>query len=205
MGKEINKRELAEITGYSERALTDMQEEGLPIEKKGSRGEENEYDSQRVIEWLINRALLKAGKAESQRDREARLRGDMLEIELAKERAILVPVDQVAPVWENRVLVAAAAMLGRASRLASILEATPGIEEKRAVLKKEDAEFLTKLGTHGEQMQADLDALLAQCATGEAEAFLKRLASYGTNERNAQGRAPGGLGKDDPAGKDPPV
>lgn len=198
MGKAVNKRELAEFTGYSERALTDMQDEGLPIEKKGSRGEENVYDTQRVIEWLINRALIKAGKAESQRDREARLRGDMLELELARERNILVPVDEIRPVWESRVLATAGYMMSRASRLAGILEATPGIEAKREVLKREDATFLTKLGTEGDRIQAELESLLEKQAVGEADAFLRRIAGH-DNEQSPNVPPEGGVGEADPA------
>ena len=56
------------------------------------------------------------------------------------------------------------------------IEAAPGIEAKRALLKAEDANFLTKLGVEGERMQSEVDALLATLPAEEASAFLLRIA-----------------------------
>jgi len=197
MGKTVNKRELAEFLGKTERALTDwQQDEGLPILRKGARGEENEYDTEQVVEWLVQRALAKAGKGESQRDREARLRGDVLELDLAEKRNTLVPSDQVRPVWDSRVLAAAFYMQGRHSRLAALLEAANGIEAKRTLLKKEDADFLNKLGVEGERMQAEVDALLGKLAENEAAAFLRRLTGHDDQSGNGGAEEPpaGGVG-----------
>lgn len=196
MGKTVNKAQLEEIVGLSHQTLTEYQAEGMPVQKRGARGEENEYDCAAVIAWLIQRALARAGKAESQRDRESRLRGDMLEMEIAEKNNVLVPTDQVRPVWENRVLVAAAFMASRASRLAGELEASPGIEAKRSLLKREDAEFLTRLGVDGERMQVLLDELLMKLAAGEAEAFLRRIAGHDQQQRSGDSAEPppGGLG-----------
>jgi hypothetical protein len=91
-------------------------------------------------------------------------------------RGTLVPAADVKPLWENRVLTAAAFMAGRHSRLAAMIEAAPGIEAKRALLKIEDASFLTKLGVDGERMQAEVEALLATLPHAEASAFLRRVA-----------------------------
>lgn len=190
MGKTVNKRELAGILGKTERALTDWQEEGLPILHKGARGEENEYDTEVVVDWLVQRALARAGKTESQRDREARLRGDKLELELAQLNGSLVAADQVDPVWQSRVLAAAFYMTSRHSRLAGVLEATPGIEAKREILKREDADFLTKLGVEGVRMQAEVDALLERISAVEAEAFLRRVAGHDDQQRTGGSEAP---------------
>jgi phage terminase Nu1 subunit (DNA packaging protein) len=176
MGKQVNKRELSEIMGVTERSLTDWQEEGLPIAHKGERGEENVYDTEIVINWRVQRALARAGKAESQRDREARLRGDMLEIDLQAKNGTMVPAAEVEPIWLGRVRAAAAYMLGRASRLAAILETTAGIEAKREVLRKEDAEFLSHLGVNGAAIQVEVEQLLAKVSETEASAFMKRIA-----------------------------
>jgi phage terminase Nu1 subunit (DNA packaging protein) len=197
----VNKRQLADVMCVSERTLTEWQDEGLPIARKGVRGEENEYDTGIVIAWHVQRSLTRAGKAESQRDREARLRGDMLEIELAKERHSLVPANEVKPVWESRVLAAAAFMMSRQSRLAGILEATPGIEAKRELLKKEDAAFLEKLGTDGERMQAVVQSMLAKLTADDVNAFLRNLA--GDNEQRTDGSAPGSMDAADPPEEDP--
>lgn len=181
----VNKKKLADVMGVSERTLTTWQdEEQMPIARKGVRGEDNEYETEAVIAWHVQRALTKAGKAESQRDREARLRGDKLEIELALQRGTLVPSDQVQPIWESRVLAAAAYMTSRQSRLASILEATPGESAKREVLKQEDVEFLNKLGVDGERMQAVVEGVMKKLAAADLSAFLRDLTGP-DNERSS--------------------
>lgn len=197
MGKTVNQTELAEIVGVSDVTIWEWQKEGLPILHRGERGEANHYDTANVIEWLKQRALQLAGKAETQRDRETRFRADLLEIELAEKRKILVPVTEIEPIWTSRVMTAAAYQMSRASRLAGILEATPGIEAKRAVLKKEDAEFLTRLGTDGARMQQELTVLLEKSSVEETAALMRRLAGY--DQQPAVESAQGGVGSVDPA------
>src|ERR1700694_2099962 len=117
-GKRVNQAELAEILGKSDVTIWEWQKEGLPIAKQGVRGTENEYDTADVIAWLEQRARVAAGKAEKASEREARLRGDLLEFEIAEKNKVLVPSTEVRPVWEGRVLAAAAYMRSRASQLA---------------------------------------------------------------------------------------
>lgn len=200
----VNKKQLADIVGVSERTLTEWQEEGLPIARKGMRGEENEYDTAVVFTWYARRALVLAGKSETQRDREARLRGDMLEIQLAKEHGSLVPAGEVKPVWESRVLAAAAFMMSRQSRLAGILEATPGIEAKREFLKKEDAIFLEKLGVDGERMQAVVQSMLSKLAADDVNVFIRNLAGQ-DDEHTADKPPPRSVGEVDPPEEGPAV
>lgn len=175
MARQFNKREVAEILGVSERTLSDWQADGMPVVERGARGEENAYDIREIMEWHTARALRKVAP-ETQRDRLTRLQADLAELNLAEKNKALVPAAEVRPLWESRVLAAAAFMAGRHSRLAAILEAAPGIEAKRALLKAEDANFLTKLGVEGERMQSEVDALLATLPAEEASAFLLRIA-----------------------------
>lgn len=193
MAKRVNKAELEQILGLSHTTLTEYQEQGLPIEIRGDRGEEHEYDTAKVVEWLIQRALTRAGKNKSA------LEIEMLELQVGEARAkaalreqTLVPADRVRPIWESRVLAAAFSLTGRHSRLAGILEATPGIEAKRAILKTEDADFLTKLGVDGERMQRVVDEMLEKLSAGEAEAFLRRLASHDDDQRRGGTAEPAG-------------
>lgn len=59
MGHLCNKAELASILGKSERTLTTWQKQGLPIHAAGTRGQENLYDTEQVIDWLIRREMEK--------------------------------------------------------------------------------------------------------------------------------------------------
>lgn len=193
MGAIVNQGRLAEILGRTDVTIWEWQNETppLPILKRGAKGEENEYDTAAVIAWWIEREVRKSSGT-SQKDRLARLQGDKLELDLARERAILVPADEVKPLWETRVLAAAAFMASRASRLAGILEATPGLEAKRDVLKREDAEFLKKLGVEGARMQAELQKLLEQVSAVQAEAFLQRI--RGDDQQRTAQPDQGGVG-----------
>ena len=173
----VNKIELGNILGLSQTTLTEYQAEGLPISVRGARGQENHYDSAEVIQWLIQRALARAGRSK------AVLEIELLEFQVKAERAkdalrekTLVNVAEIEPLWTSYVLTAAAFMAGRHSRLAGLLEAAPGMEAKRALLKKEDTEFLSKLGMDGERMQGELDALLTSLGAENAKAFLQRVA-----------------------------
>ncbi|MEG6637363.1 terminase small subunit, partial [Pseudomonas aeruginosa] len=61
------------------------QREGMPVVSVGlGRGNENEYDTEDVIGWLVQVASLN-GKKESVRDRLDRLRADREEIALARD------------------------------------------------------------------------------------------------------------------------
>jgi len=175
MGKVVNKAELEQILGVSHQTLTEWQEQGLPLKRKGARGEENQYDTAEVIAWHTEREVRKV-RTLSPRDEGIALDNKLKALTLAEKERVLVPVAEIEPLWEGWVLTAAAFMAGRHSRFAAMLEAAPGLEAKRELLKASDAEFLTKLGVQGERMQNEVDALLAKLAAEEASAFLRRVA-----------------------------
>jgi phage terminase Nu1 subunit (DNA packaging protein) len=170
MSRQVNQRELAEICDVTDVTIWEWQREGLPIASQGARGEANVYDTGAVIKFLIDRALARAGSTKE------KLQLELLELDVKKKRAeealreaTLVPADQVAPIWESRVLAAAAYMTGRGGRLAAILETLPGIEAKRAELLRSDRQFLTHLGVNGEAMQVELEAFLARLPTVDVQ------------------------------------
>lgn len=54
----VNKRELADTIGFSERQITSWQkDEALPVLEVGKRGQSHTYDTIAVIQWLINREI----------------------------------------------------------------------------------------------------------------------------------------------------
>lgn len=182
----VNQTELAEIIGVSDVTLWEWGKLDLPLMKRGERGEANQYDTAAVIAWMVTREVAKVS-SESQKDRLTRLQADKLARENAREDGILVSVTEVEPLWQSQVLSAAAYLQGQPSRLAGILEATPGLEPKRELLKREFAEFLTRLGVDGERMQAQVEELLAKLSTEEAAAFLTRIASPDDLQSNTNG------------------
>lgn len=59
---------------------------------------------------------------------------------------------------------AAEFMANRHLRLAETLDASPGLEAKRNLLKASDADFIAKLDAAGERLQREVDALLVKLA-----------------------------------------
>jgi len=183
MAMTVNQTQLAELLGVSDVTLWEWQklDPPLPMLKQGVRGEANQYDLAAAIKWYAAHEVLKIGRKSAREERDA-IDLEIRQLDLAERKGTMVPAAEVKPLWDNRVLTAAAFMAGRHSRLAAMLEASPGIEAKRALLKKEDANFLTKLGADGERMQAELDALLARLATEDASEFLRRIAGDDTKQ-----------------------
>lgn len=147
MAKIVNKRDLAEIIGVSERALTDWQREGLPVVYSGERGESNQYDTEQVIAWMIARELAKV-QVESQKDRLSRLQGDKVELEIAEKRGQLVPVEHIEPAWNAMVTSARSFLRSQPDRLAHLLEVTDGVDAKRDLLMEAFDDALRKLSEY---------------------------------------------------------
>jgi len=65
-GQLVNKKELSEIFGISERTLTDWQkEESFPIENDAVRGASNAYDTAKVLRFLLDRQQKKFDEGQS--------------------------------------------------------------------------------------------------------------------------------------------
>lgn len=65
MGKKVQKKELADVLGVTEKTLTTWQKNGLPIEVQGGRGQRNTYDTESVINWMITQRIAKMGGGQS--------------------------------------------------------------------------------------------------------------------------------------------
>ena len=146
MGRICNQRELSEITGVSQVSLWTWGKEGMPLLRAGATGEENQYDTEAVIRWMIDREVAKLGR-EDQKERLARLQGDKIEMELAVSRGELVPAAMIEPTWSSIVTAVRQALLSIPVRLAPLLEVTPGVDAKRALIEEEVHDVLLKLSS----------------------------------------------------------
>lgn len=102
MGKMISKKDLADLIGKSERWITKLIEQGLPVAGGGGRGVAVQIDSQAAIEWLIlqevRREMGDEGEDEdglSSASTEDRLlkraRREKLQLEIDQVRGRLIP------------------------------------------------------------------------------------------------------------------
>ena len=107
----VNRNELADIHGVSLPTVDAWVRQGCPIEKRGSRGVQAEFDTAKVSKWRLDRAVADATGDKQQdadeidrRTKRAKMR--QAELELAKEMGLVAPIAEF-----QRVQAARAAMV----------------------------------------------------------------------------------------------
>lgn len=151
MGKTVSKLELGEIIGRDERTLSRWQKDGMPVIEFGvGRGNENQYDTQVVIEWLMRQAALN-GKKESTRDRLDRLRGDREEIALARELGEVVIEAEMVERFEAVITAAKIELLNTfPDELAATLSAKYGVQVDDQLIREPIESILRRLSAYDE-------------------------------------------------------
>lgn len=151
MGKTVSKLELGEIIGRDERTLSRWQKDGMPVIEFGvGRGNENQYDTQVVIEWLMRQAALN-GKKESTRDRLDRLRGDREEIALARELGEVVIEAEMVERFEAVITAAKIELLNTfPDELAATLSAKYGVQVDDRLIREPIESILRRLSAYDE-------------------------------------------------------
>lgn len=143
MARIVNKKDLSEILGISERTLTEHQKSGLPILFDGVRGSENQYNTADVITWLIERAI--NGKRETSRDRLDRVRADREEIGLAKDLGELIPAAELEDAFSSKVIAVKNLLLQGDAKLKTELDALYDIDIDIELLNDNTRNILTQL------------------------------------------------------------
>jgi len=149
MGRQVSKAELAEIVGRDERTLSRWQNEGMPVLEIGlGRGNENQYDTEEVIAWLLQLAALN-GKKESVRDRLDRIKGDREELALAKDLEEVVVAAELIERFETMVTAAKVELLNTyPENLASDLSARYGVEVDEQLIRDPLEAILRELSNY---------------------------------------------------------
>ena len=149
MGQRVTKAQLSEIVGRDERTLSRWQNAGMPVIEVGvGRGNENEYDTQAVIEWLVQLAEQR-GEKESVRDRLDRIKGDREELALAKDLEEVVFAADLLERLEAAITAAKVELLNTfPENLASVLSARYGIEVDDQLIREPIEAILTELSNY---------------------------------------------------------
>ena len=151
----VNKRQLSEIVGVSERSLTEWQKEGLPVASYAdNRGQANEYESAAVIRWMVQRELERLNK-EKPRDRLDRLKADAIELDLKERTGELAPAALFERAWADHILAARTEFLTLPEQLATELSATAGVEIDPDAIASHTNKALEKLANYGAEDDAD--------------------------------------------------
>lgn len=135
--------QIANLFGVAPKTITEWQVLGFPVAFQGGPGVPSEYDAPACVQWLVNREVRKV-QSESPKDRLARLQGDKLEQEMLREARLLIPADEVEPLWASAVLSAREFLVGEPPRLASLAIGMekPELEE---LLRSTFSDFLARL------------------------------------------------------------
>lgn len=169
MGKTISKKDLADLLGKSERWISKLIDEGLPVAGGGGRGVAVQIDSQAAIDWLILREVRRemgddgddddgVSSASTEDRLLKRARREKLQIEIDTARARLVPVDGVIFFLTTIAAVYATQLDAVASRLASDLAVTDDPAEIRARLFDEMRRIRAATADRLEQRSQELAA-----------------------------------------------
>ena len=145
----VNKRQLSEILGVSERSLTEWQKEGLHVASYAdNRGQANEYESSAVIKWMIQREIERLGK-ERPRDRLDRLKADAIELDIKERTGELSPATMFERAWSDHILAARTEFLTMPDILATELSAIVGKEIDSDIIAMYINKALEKLASYG--------------------------------------------------------
>lgn len=97
-----NKRQTADIFGVTQQAIDKWHSEGLPVEVKGGKGRESQYDTARVHTWLLERyKKSNLSDLDIERTRLIKAQADRAELEAAEKLGELIPVDMVKALWSK--------------------------------------------------------------------------------------------------------
>jgi phage terminase Nu1 subunit (DNA packaging protein) len=167
MGLHVNKKQLAEILGKSERTLTEWQKDGMPIEHEGDRGEANVYDTEKCIAWWFSRETNRATSLENERAALTRLQQEQLTMKIAEVRGELVNASEIEPTWARFVIAARTFALQLRWRLPEEMEAVASIEAKRDIIDGHIETLLRQLVSYDDSESDPQTGAGELCAAGE--------------------------------------
>jgi phage terminase Nu1 subunit (DNA packaging protein) len=140
----VNKKQLAEVFGVSERSFSEYQKDPtFPIKEEGGRGRSNTYDTAQVFEWLKSRA--EGQGKETAKERLDRLRGDQAELAIAKEIGELVPAEDVARELDDVVSAIRSSQMFGNTKLKKELDTVYSLDIDIEILNDHSREILTDL------------------------------------------------------------
>lgn len=126
----IGQEQIADAFGVAPKTIVEWQALGMPIALRGGPGVPSEYELADCIRWRVSTEVGKV-QGESSKDRLARLQGDRLEMDMARDRGLLVPSDEIEPLMRSAVIGAREMLLGEPARLSMLVmgRSRPDVED----------------------------------------------------------------------------
>jgi len=146
-GRHVNREELAEIFGVSLNTITSWLRNGCPYEQKGRQGKPWRFNTRDVSEWREEQAQLKATGDGPMDETELKLRklaaeAAQAELDLARDRKQLAPVEEFQRAWAMQSAVIRANVMNVAGRVVSQLIGETDEARFKEVLQAEQIQAL---------------------------------------------------------------
>lgn len=124
----VNRRDLARIMGVAMNTVDAFVDRGMPVERRGGRGNPWAFDVVACFRWRLEYEVATAVGA-STRDitladaerRKTIAAAILAEIKVSEQLRSVVKVEDVARIWEGRIVSAREAFIGIPQRLAPLL------------------------------------------------------------------------------------
>lgn len=143
----VNRLQLADVRGCALGTVDKDVQNGMPYLERPDRdtgAKEWRFDTGVVIKWLVERDRESSPEAEGKNmiRREQAAKTGLRELELAREQAILVRIDDVADALEGKLSIVKSRLLAIPGRLAQALAVESDPVKVQNLLKKEVSEAL---------------------------------------------------------------
>lgn len=132
----VNQRQLADVMGKHVNTIQKWQLEGMPVAQLGENGTENVYDTEAVIQWYVNRMLDQANP-DHEKNRLDRVRADKIELDMAKDLSLLVPVADMERVIVSYILSCRLNLLGVIDRIIDAVKREQNLDLDRTIVANE--------------------------------------------------------------------
>ena len=142
----VTDADLAELTGLSSRRIRQLVESG-----RLTRAGRNRYQLAEVFMALVEEMSGgdKASELTAERVRKLRAEATLAELELAKQRGEVAPIDEFQSVWANRFTIIRANMLQLPQRVVTMLIGETDERRFKQVMTEEIKQILTAAASYG--------------------------------------------------------
>ncbi|EDI0969752.1 hypothetical protein CC915_23235 [Salmonella enterica subsp. enterica serovar Newport] len=142
----VTDADLAELTGLSSRRIRQLVESG-----RLTRAGRNRYQLAEVFMALVEEMSGgdKASELTAERVRKLRAEATLAELELARQRGEVAPIDEFQSVWANRFTIIRANMLQLPQRVVTMLIGETDERRFKQVMTEEIKQILTAAASSG--------------------------------------------------------
>ncbi|EFM0392463.1 terminase small subunit [Escherichia coli] len=144
----VTDADLAELTGLSSRRIRQLVESG-----RLTRAGRNRYQLAEVFMALVEEMSGgdKASELTAERVRKLRAEATLAELELAKQRGEVAPIEEFQSVWANRFTIIRANMLQLPQRVVTMLIGETSERRFKQVMTEEIKQILTAAASSGKE------------------------------------------------------